>query len=222
MTIDEFYSIVKVILNKNQQGYLSPEKFNLLANAAQDEWVAYLSGEFQQYQNGRSQPRISYSQNSTIRNRLTPVIYGYTLNIDSTGFAPYMGDYLQVDTMWTIYGSNRVRQVDQPRLYSFINSRIDPIATNPIYLLEDRGFRFYPNSLVQAKVEYVRNPPRVEWAYNLDSDARPIYDAVNSIDFVFYDTDLFEIMARLLRVMGVSLQANEVSQYASEIKMQGQ
>ncbi len=170
MTIDEFYRVVQVILNKNQQGYLPPVKFNLLANAAQEEWVAYLSGEFQQYQNGRSQPRISYSQNATVRNRLTPVIYGYTLNIDSTGFAQYMSDYLQVDTMWTIYGNNRVRQVDQPRLYSFINSRIDPVATNPIYLLEDRGFRFFPNNLTQAKVEYVRKPPRVEWAYTEDAN----------------------------------------------------
>jgi len=222
MTIDEFYRIVQVILNKNQQGYLPPAKFNLLANGAQDEWVAYLSGEFQQYQNGRSQPRISYSQNSTIRNRLTPVIYGYTLNIDSTGFAPYMLDYLQVDTMWGIYGHNRIRQVDQPRLYSFYNSIIDPIATNPIYLLEDTGFRFYPETQWQARVEYIRKPPRVEWAYTLDGNSRPVYDPVNSIDFVFYETDLFEIMARLLRQMGVSLQANEVSQYATELKMTGQ
>ncbi len=222
MTIDEFYRIVQIILNKNQQGYLPPAKFNLLANAAQDEWVAYLSGEFQQYQNGRSQPRIAYSQNATIRNRLTPVIYGYTLNIDSTGFAPYMGDYLQVDTMMTIYGLERIRQVDKPRLYSFGNSRIDPVATNPIYLLEDEGFRFYPNDLWQAKVDYIRNPPRVEWAYTQDANGRPVYDPVHSIDFVFYDTDLFEIMARILRQMGVSLQANEVSAYANEVKNQGQ
>lgn len=222
MGIDEIYSIVKYVVNKNQQGYVNPAQFNLLFNKAQVEFLDYLLGEFQQYQYGRSQPRVSYGQNSSIRNRLTPLIYGYILNPDPSGFAPYMGDYQQVDTMWTIYGYNRIRYVQQDSLYSYYNSVIDPIETNPIYLLKEKGFQFFPTTIIQAKVEYVRTPPAVKWAYTEDANKRPLYDAVNSIDPIWYDTDIFDILSRVFRMIGVSLQANDVSAYANEIKTNGQ
>ncbi len=49
--INDVYKIVLYAVSKNlQQGYVSPEDFNNSINIAQKGYVAYLLGNFQQYQ----------------------------------------------------------------------------------------------------------------------------------------------------------------------------
>ncbi len=222
MNVNTVYEIVKQIVNKNEDGYIDPDQFNLFINQAQTSFLDYLLGEFQQYQYKSPQPRVGYSQNETTRNRLTPIIYGYILSVDSSGLAPYPGDYEQVDAMWSMYGNARIRYTQQERLYSTINSRIDPVATNPIYLIKDVGFQFYPTNLSQASLSYVKTPPIIVWAYTLDGEGRPVYDPNNSFDPIWYNPDMYEIIARCLKMCGVNLQAAIVEQYANQITQQGQ
>jgi len=159
--VNTVYQLIQYASNKAQNGYVSPEDFNLVIGQAQLSFADYLLGQFQQFQPGRPQARVQYTENQITRQRLTPVIYGYILNPDPTGFAPYPGDYVQTDAMWTMYGNSRVRYCEQEHLYSTVNSSIDPVTTNPIYLIEDEGFRFYPLTIGQAKLSYVRNPPAI-------------------------------------------------------------
>ena len=222
MTVDFCYKIMNYVMNKNQQGNLPPDKFNAIINQGQYSFIDYLLGEFQQYQYGRAQARVEFGQNRTVRQRLTPVIYGYNLTVDSTGFAPYPGDYQTVDAMWSFYGYNRIRYAQQNSLDSYVNSVIDPVATNPVYLIEMDGFRFFPNDIAQAKLNYVKVPDKIIWAYTLDANGRPVYDPVNSVDPVWYDTDCLEIIARALKMVGVNLQSAAILQYANDVKMNGQ
>lgn len=221
--VDDVYKIVTYSVGKNlQQGYVSPADFNLVINQAQKQYCAYILGNFEQYQPGRPQARVEFGQNSVVRQRLTPIIYGYNLTIDNTGFAPYPGDYLQQDAMWSFYGYNRVREVQQQYFYSIYNSVIDPVASWPVYMLEADGFRFFPNNLGQAKLSYVRNPPDMIWGYTLDPNGIPVYDPANSTQPVWGDATILEIIVRALRIIGVNLQYNDVSAYANEIKQIGQ
>lgn len=124
--------------------------------------------------------------------------------------------------MNSIYGWNRIKYVQQNYLSSYYNSKINPIATNPIYLIEELGFRFYPTTLGNARLNYVRTPPTIVWAYTLDGNGRPVYDPIKSVDCVFYETDQLDIIGRALAMVGVSLDANAISQFAQQIKIQGQ
>lgn len=222
MSVDELYQLAQFISNKNQNGYISPEDFNLLINQAQTSFLDYLLGEFQQYQYGKSKARVEYSQNANTRNRLQPLIYNYNLTVNSNGFVTYPSDFIQTDAMWTYYGNNRVRYVQQDRLWSVYNSKIDPVSANPIYLLEQEGYQFYPSSIANARLSYIKNPTRIYWAYTLDANGRPVYDASRSEQPVWYDVDLLEILARVLKMVGVSLKDGEVAQYAESIKNGGQ
>lgn len=222
MDVNEMYEIAQYLINKNQGAYLSPDEFNLLINQSATSFLDYLLGEFSKYQYGRAQPIVQYSENEIVRQRLTPFIYGYNLAVSNTGYSAYPDDYQQEDAMWTIYGFQRIKYVQQDKLASAINSRIDPVATNPIYLIKDDGFQLYPITIGSAKLSYVRTPDKIYWAYTLDANGLPVYDPVHSIQPLWYITDLYDILARLLRMVGVSIQANEVSQYATEIKNSGQ
>lgn len=224
MNVNEVYEIILYACAKNQsQGYVSSDDFNRTINIAQKSYASYLLGSFQTYIPGRPIARVELGQNSVVRTRLTPIIYGYNLNVDSTGFSPYPGDYLQVDAMWSIYGYNRIRYTDQDRWYSSYNSVIDPpIYGNPIYKIEDLGFRFAPESINRAKMSYVRNPPDMVWGYDEDINGLPVYNPIKSTQPVWDDASILEIIVRALAIIGVNLQLNVVQQYAQTIKTQGQ
>ena len=222
-TVDDVYQIITYSVGKNlQQGYVSPADFNLVINQAQKSYASYLLGNFQQYQPGRPQARVEFGQNTVVRQRLTPIIYGYNLSVDSSGFSPYPGDYLQQDAMWSFYGYNRVREVQQQYFYSIYNSVIDPVGSWPVYMLEYDGFRFFPNNINRAKLSYVRNPPDMIWGYTLNGNGIPVYNPASSTQPVWDDASILEIIVRALRIIGVNLQYNDVNAYANEIKQIGQ
>ena len=218
------YRICQYAINKAQNGYLTSSEFNLLVNQAQTSYEDYLLGEFQQYQYGRAQARIDYNQNSNIRQRLSPLIYGYTLSVDGSGFAAYPGDYVQTDAIWNPNGISRYRYVKQDSLFSYYNSKIDPIASNPIYLIEQNGFRFFPASVGTARLTYVKNAPTITWGYTLDGNGREVYnpDPAVSKQPVWSDVDLLEIIARVLKLVGVNLKDGMVAQYANQVTQMGQ
>jgi hypothetical protein len=206
-TVDDVYQIVQYACGKNlQQGYISPADFNLTINQAQKSYASYLLGNFQQYQPGRPQARVEFGQNTVIRQRLTPIIYGYNLTVDNTGFSPYPGDFLQQDAMWSYYGYNRIREVQQQYFYSIYNSVIDRIPSWPVYMIEYDGFRFFPNNTGQAKLSYVRNPPDMIWGYTLNVNGIPVYNPASSTQPVWDDASILEIIVRALRIIGVNLQ----------------
>ena len=231
MNVNDMYRICQFAVNKAQNGYLTPSEFNLIINQAQVSYQDYLLGEFQQYQYGRAQARINYSENENIRQRLSPLITEATLTINGTsGEAPYPADYVQADTIITT-AFKRVRFVQQDSLYSYYNSEIDPVATNPVYLIEPTGFQFYPKTLGTALLTYVKEAPSIVWAYTTVS-GRPVYaptqtgggviPTTGTVQPVWADVDLLEIIARALKLIGVNLQAGQVGQYANQVTQQGQ
>lgn len=226
------YLICQYAINKSQSGYLPPAEFNTLVNQAQVSYLDYLLGEFQQYQPGKATPRVSYSKNEDVRQRIAPLITETTLTINGTGFAAYPADYLQADAVRNPTTFERLRYVQQDNLYSYYNSKIDPIATHPIYLLEKDGFRFYPITLGTTKLTYIKNAPTMTWAYTLDANGRPVYaptetgasvtPTTGTVQPVWYDVDKLEIVARVLKIVGVSLKDGMVEQYANIVTSQGQ
>jgi hypothetical protein len=222
MTVDFAYNLMKYACNKNQQGYLSPADFNLIINQAQNSFLNYLLGDFQQYQYGHPVAKVQLGMNETVRQRLTAFINPLSsITIDSTGFSQYPLDYQQSDALYTT-SMQRIKYVQQDRLYSYLSSVIDPIASNPIYLIESGGFRFYPNTLGSALLSYIKTPTTIVWGYTNDVNGRPVYNKSTSVDPAWYDLDFFEVIVRALSLVGVNLQVPMLEQYANQIKIQGQ
>ena len=129
---------------------------------------------------------------------------------------------MQVDAMWSYYNYERIREIQQNQFYGVHNSVIDPIASWPVYMIENDGFRFFPNSIGQAKMSYVINPPDMVWGYTLDINGNPVYNPATSVQPVWNDASIMEIIARALRIIGVNLDYNAVSAYAMQVQNQGQ
>lgn len=224
MTVDECYVLMKAIVSKNvQQGYLSPSEFNRYINQAQVSYLDYLKGEYQKYQAGRPISVVEFSQNQMVRQSFAPLIYNTILTINSTtGISPFPYAFEFTDAMWGTSGYYNIRFTQQDRLASTLNSRIDPIASNPVYLLRWEGFQFFPTTLGSTRLSYIRTPPSITWASIPDANGVPQYDPANSSQPVWGNTDMLQIITRALSMVGVSLQLGAVIQYANDIKNNGQ
>jgi hypothetical protein len=227
MDADQPYRIIQLICNKFQAGNITPDQYMDAINQGQTSFLSYLLGQFVSYQYGRPLSKVQFGMNEIVRQRITPLIDPpTTITIDDTGLAPYPSDFEQVDAL-NLTSLDRIRFVPQHKKYSYIKSRIDPIATNPIFMIESDGFRFYPNtnfngiSLGTVQLGYVKTPPQIVWGSAPDAQGRPQYDAGASKPPIWYSVDGMELISRALAMFGVNLQASEVSQYAQMIKTQG-
>lgn len=226
MSVDQLFSLIKYAAAKNQGLNISPDDFNnILMPMAQASYLDYLKGEYQKYQLRRPISVVEFGQNQMIRQSLSPFIYGTNLTLNSSGVAQPPSDHEFNDAMWSIYGYYNIKFIQQDRLASYINSSIDPISENPVYLINHEGFQFFPARPFgenQVRMSYVRTPPSIFWAYTLDTHGRPVYDPVNSQQPVWADTDIYEVVVRALALVGVRLQTGAIIQYANEIKSVGQ
>lgn len=225
MDVNVAYKIVLYACAKNNsQGYVSPEDFNtVLMPVAQRSYLDFLLGEYQKYQPKRPIAVVEFGQNERIRDSVAPLIYGTNLFPNTTtGIAPFPSDYEYPDNMWGLYGFYNIRFVQQDRLDSYIHSSIDPIAENPVYLIQHEGFHFFPENLGSARLSYVRTPPAIVWGYDLDSNGIPVYNPALSQQPVWSDTDMYQIIIRALQLVGVNLQLGVLVQYSQEIKNGGQ
>lgn len=225
MDVNIVYKIITYAVSKNkQQGYVSPEDFNtVLMPMAQKSYLDYLLGEYQKYKIQRPIAVVEFGQNERVRQSLAPLIYSAVLSPNSTtGIAAFPSDYEYPDAMWGLYGFYNIRFIQQDRLDSFYHSEIDPISSNPVYLIRHEGFQFYPENIGDSRMSYVRTPPSIVWGYDLDSNSRPVYNAVKSQQPVWSDTDIFQVIIRALALVGVNLQVGVVMQYANDIKNNGQ
>ena len=175
MDVNEVYTLIQYICSKNQQGYISPSDFNRIINQAQRSFISYLKGSIQKYQYNAPFAPVEIGDSMTLRQILSPVIVEKDLLLNIDGYADYPSDYVLVDALWTLTGFNRIRAVEQDKLYSFYNSQIDPVDEWPIYLMKESGLQFYPTNLGTVKMSYIKEAPAIIWAYTLDANGRPIY-----------------------------------------------
>lgn len=219
--VNDWYELMKDIVNKNQQGYLKPAMFNRFINQAQDSYQSFLLGTFQSYINGRPIAKVELGNNAIVRQRISPTIKAVTLTIAADGTANYPTNFIQSDSMLTA-ANKRIRLVQQDSLDAYYNSSIDPIATNPIYLIQDSNFQFYPITLGTAKFTFVQKAIRIVWGYTLDGNNRPIYSIGTSVQPVWDSVAKFEIISRALKLVGINLQSSAVIQLANQTLSVGQ
>lgn len=221
MTVEDVFAIVSFSTNETIGGDISVQEFNRVIALAENAYVNFLLGQPEQYQYQRPIPRVQYSLNQNIRQKITPLISSpTTLAIDGSGNANYPVDYIMTDAMYTS-SMGKVKFAAQDKLASYLESEIDPIATNPIFLIQDEQFQFYPITLGSAKLSYVKKPTTMVYGYTLDGSGRTVYDAPSSTQPIWGDVDIFEVIVRALRIVGVNLQLPILYQYADQTKKEG-
>ncbi len=221
MTIDEVYKFVNFIIKKsNAGGYLSPDEFNLIINRAQIQYFNKLYGNQNDYRYDRPVPRISYAVTEKISNSLSPFLSDATaLVIDVNGQVNLPVDLFQTVSITKTVNNveYEITRVEHDRIANNLSSYYDAPTTDfPIYTQLRTKFQFYPKNLASATLYYLKKPTEMAWGYTT-VNGRPVYNAGTSVQPLWKDMDMNEIIYIALSYIGVNLKDPDVSQFA-EVK----
>jgi len=216
MTVDKVYSILKFIVRKNQLGSLSPDDFAYAFNTAQRNYYDFLVGRIEQYQYGRAVSRVGLSMTDNVVSRLMPFQKSASVTVTS-GLATKPGDF---NKMLSLYTPNnyRVYRVEENRFSERIQDTIDPVdEANAFYVEQNTNWRIYPTSLTTLTIKYLSVPADIVWAYTIDGSGRPVYDAGNSVQPLWKDNDIDELVGRAAKIVGVSFKEPTLSQFGQGV-----
>tara|TARA_R100000664_G_C2749112_1_gene136506 strand:- start:258 stop:1031 length:774 start_codon:yes stop_codon:yes gene_type:complete len=115
-----------------------------------------------------------------------------------------------------------VRPVDDSELsYLLQSSIVRPDEKNPVLTFYQEGVQYHPKNLGAVDFVYLRRPIKPEWSFNLNSNGRPEYDPVSSVDLEWPEQVFNEIAVRILSFVGVNLREGELTQYSEGKRQTG-
>ena len=216
MNVNDVYSIMRFIARKNQLESLSPAEFQYSFNAAQRNYYDFLVGRIEQYRYDRPLPRVGLAMTDNVVSRLTPFQLSSVRTV-TTGVATKPADFNKLLSMITP-NNYRVYRVEENRLSERLNDSIDPInEANAFYVEQNGSWTVYPSTIATVTVKYLKLPTDVIWNYTLDGSGRPVYNPVGSVSPLWMDNDIDELIARALKILGVSIKENALVSYGQSV-----
>lgn len=228
--INEVRNTVLFILNKDNNGYITPSQFNLYAKQAQTE---IFEGYFHDYSRAVNKRNVHghTSGFSDIPKRLEEVIDRFT----SVGFPVYSGvtgtfsipsDTYSMGTVTLASGLVDVDKVSQGQL-ARLRSSLDtsPSVNYPVYTINENGLQVFPTTFSTTGdiiANYVRYPATPKWTYNSFSGGEPLFNqsAVGYQDFELPSSDEMNLIIRILQYAGVEIREADVVKMATSQEVQ--
>lgn len=220
-TVDDMYRQLRLICRKNQLGSLSPNDFQDAINTAQNNYYDFLVGRIEQYRYDKPVPRVALNMTDNVTSRLSPFLTTSAITV-SAGLAAKPANFNKLAAIITP-NNYRVYRLDYNKLPERLQDSIDPIDEANAFFIEDSAnFIIYPSTIPTISLTYYFAPPALVWAYTLDGNGRPVYDAGSSVQPLWYQNDIEEIVARAAKIIGVSLQQPNDVQYGESVIQKGE
>jgi hypothetical protein len=201
------------ITNKYQKGYTTSDEFNLLFNLYQTNYYSFLLGHIEQYQYGRSVPRVGGNMTEDIETKLSPFIKTNDALAVTLGKATKPTDFTKLIAMRTSDDKPCFR-VKHDRKGSRLKSVILTASEDPYYVDYNT---YWEVAGTTVKIDYYPDKPDdVTWGYT-DSAGREIYDSNTSTDPLWHDTEIVPILGRMLKATGIVLDDGQILQYAQSV-----
>lgn len=158
-TIDQCYKLLTYRGNENSYlANLSPNDFNLLWPRAETRWF---NSQYKLY-------GITKKINDTLSKVKTDPL---AITIDGAGKYTYPADMLHESSVTHVFNGiqQEVTEVEDDRLANNLSSAYDaPNEEFPIYLRYSTYLQFYPITLANAILTYLKKPVNSLWAYTLN------------------------------------------------------
>ena len=227
ISVDTVYKTVLLILNKEQRGYMTPDEFNKIGSQVQREiFEAYFEDLNQQLRIPQSD--VEYSDRVAITDEK---IAEFKTENDQTITEKTIGGTNPFTTPSELYrlGSityepntatyKEMQRVGRAEIYNIRKAPLTAPTTNyPIYLYEDNKALVYPNTIVDpayVKMQYVKKPTDINWAYTTGSLGQLVYDSANSVNFELHNSEQTEVVLKVLLYQGVVIRDPQIVQVAA-------
>lgn len=226
--IDTVYKTLLTILNKEQNGYITPTEFNLLANNVQNE---IFKEYFEDYNRGENKENRGLTNrgygNLTFneRQRIQQFAVSPTIIAVGSGVFALPSNLYFIEDKGVITGSAQtypsvlVDEVERGEINVLNRSLSKPTALYPVYERYGTNITVSPVSITQVVVSYIRKPKFPNWTYTLVG-GQPMHNPadVSFQDFDLHVSEFSNIVLKMLSYFGINLRENEVVQIAEVLK----
>ena len=217
------------ILNKDNNGYVTPEEFNLFAKQAQLELFEEYFYDYNKWVVKQNR-RLANSGYTDIPKQLAEVIDLFTY--ESAALANVVNVFTLPTNWYTLntvlYNSiTKVERVEQNKIYELTSSHLTtPTTTYPAYVMNGatvsapgNSITVYPATITTGEiaVQYVRYPLDPKWTYTTVSGS-PVFNqsATDYQDFELPAVDQNELVLKILQYAGISIRETAVAKAAAE------
>ena len=213
--INSVRQTVMSILNKDNNGYVTPEEFNSFAKQAQLEifnqyFVDFKNSKLEDFKGMES------SGYSDITKQIDQTIDYFSKNVPLVYSAPSQtfampADWFLLNALY--YDQKEVEHVDQRNVYKLLQSNLTaPNTLYPAYVMQGDNMTIYPLTII-ADVEtyYVRYPYDPKWTYTLVNGS-PLFNqsAGDYQDFELTESDFPKLVVKICEYAGTSIREQEV------------
>jgi hypothetical protein len=217
--INSVRATVLNIINKDNNGFITPEEFNSFAKQAQLEL-------FQQYFYDFQKAKISdmkgmeTSGYSDITKQIDQTIDFFSRNVDlvyneTSEQFDLPENFFLLNVLY--YSGKEVTHVDQGKLYYLLNSNLTaPTTTYPTYVMQGNQVAVYPTTIVDnINIYYVRYPQDPKWTYTVVNGSPLFNQSANDYqDFELAISDFPKLVVKICQYAGVSIREADVVQAA--------
>lgn len=198
--IKEIHDVINFMTGKGQTGYHSPEEIDNAVHEASLNLFNILKKEFEDTGN--------------IADDLSPFIVGPTALTLTSGVANKPANYKHCISLTAGSSEVDVDRVDHAMLPARRNDPLcPPTADYPICTFYGSTIQFYPTSLTNVKITYLKTPTKPTWAYSVTSE-RFVYDDTDSVDIEWKENRHPDIRAKAMEYLGINLREADLVQFA--------
>jgi hypothetical protein len=221
--INQVYTTVLAIINKDNRGYVSPLEFNLYAELAQ---MSLFEELFHKYSKSivKQNARMYHSEFSDIPKHIREVLDIFTsetnLSLDTDLWRPLATDFyraIKID-----YNQNELEEISKLDINRVLNNNlIAPTLQYPAYISLNGGYRLYPTIIDGEDVilTYIRKPRQPKWTYQVVG-GNPLYNptANDYQDFELPESMFNDLVLKILGYAGVEIREADIIQLAQSVE----
>lgn len=203
------------ILNKDNNGYITPEEFNSFAKQAQLE---IFNQYFVDFRNSKlaDVKGMETSGYSDVTKQMDQTIDFFSKNVSltynsGTGKFTMPSNWFLLNVLY--YNQKEVEHVNQEKVYKLLSSNLTaPNELYPAYVLQGDDINVYPDTITTGvETFYVRYPFDPKWTYTVVNGS-PLFNqsASDYQDFELTNSDFPKLVVKICQYAGTSIREQEV------------
>jgi|TARA_R110000744_G_scaffold379816_1_gene498840 hypothetical protein len=217
INVDTVYQRVLAILNKEQRGFLTPQKFNLFANQVQLDTLEqyFYDLDLQLARPGNSS--VHADAIDILEDKISTFEKSATLTF-ANGHYIVPVDLYRITSVTTA-NLNEAYRISRKELIAVIQTPLaQPTETRPVYTKDSQGLTIFGSTSYDGtqvcSVDYIKIPTTVAWAYTAVLGT-PQYNASNSVDFDLDPSEETDLVINILRLAGLEVRDLSVYEVAN-------
>ena len=227
INVNTVYQTVLLILNKEQRGYMTPTEFNSVATQVQLEiFEKYFDDLNQQLRVPQADTDYADRQENIDEKLAIFKTFGDATYTTVGGLSYFVlpgldayGSFVDFYRLGNVlYNDEKiVQRLDRHEFYYANQSKLTkPSTINPAYLYENQKLFVKPTSIIdRIKVDYIRKPNNILWAFDVGGLGQYQNIAADSVDFELHESEQSEVILKVLLYAGIVIRDPQIVQAAA-------